>query len=566
MSHTCEPPKLGSMPAIKRQYHHIVCSKDSSYSRTVWNLSQNVDRQIGSGRLGIAPCLTPTMIAYITNRGGPLVGIEALGLQGLPVDRLLLTRETQDQLADLAGNAMSTTVVGSAMVLALIISVPILEKSLEDAGGGNAGPMDVDVETVTGRPLYTSSLDDRISGLEQLQNHPLELAGNSDLSWSEFLKVSMEAKRWCRCEGRSTVSDRTMRQCFDCGSTACVKCGQRPEHSYKPVTFENPRPQPFRFSEEAKKLLPMALTFKNVPNDETLSSIRKSSGAGDIQFNLWKAWKEAVFLAMSMQLSFVDLKRQEIWVAVYESPYARLELHINHTQPQWRLFALPDPLLSANDPVRDMLSAPVARMLCQDEPLKGQWEYAIPGKTAVKLVIRGIGEGEDALVDSWEKSLGLTEARFAEKMVWKRIKIDYKDAPSSIPFDRDISGTYQYLPKCGTASNSLHKQVKDASGRDVDFRMPTIFFFLDPTRAREASWDSFVFSSSMRRYEYEETRPIIAKLEPSWRQNDRKITEAECSVNWKWVSARSLSFKVRTSLRSLFPYTYALLDRRSEGC
>ena len=43
---------------------------------------------------------------------GPLVGEELLLLQGIPADDLLLTRESDKQLKDLAGNAMSTTVVG----------------------------------------------------------------------------------------------------------------------------------------------------------------------------------------------------------------------------------------------------------------------------------------------------------------------------------------------------------------------------------------------------------------------------------------------------------------------
>lgn len=46
------------------------------------------------------------MIPYLASRGGPIVGVEALALQGLPIDELLLTRENTDQLADLAGNAM----------------------------------------------------------------------------------------------------------------------------------------------------------------------------------------------------------------------------------------------------------------------------------------------------------------------------------------------------------------------------------------------------------------------------------------------------------------------------
>ena len=114
---------------------------DAAYKTLVWNLSQNVDRTTGSVKPGICPCLTPTMVPFVTNRGGPLIGLEALSLQvtaatactapssslckrglldgsldvvadglrgsvlrqGIPVDDLMLTRQTEDQLADLAG-------------------------------------------------------------------------------------------------------------------------------------------------------------------------------------------------------------------------------------------------------------------------------------------------------------------------------------------------------------------------------------------------------------------------------------------------------------------------------
>ena len=67
---------------------------DSMHKTLVWNLSQNVDRTTGSGAAGICPCLTPSMVPFVTNRGGPLVGVEALSLQGIPVEDLLLTRES----------------------------------------------------------------------------------------------------------------------------------------------------------------------------------------------------------------------------------------------------------------------------------------------------------------------------------------------------------------------------------------------------------------------------------------------------------------------------------------
>ena len=94
---------------------------DSMHKTLVWNLSQNVDRTTGSGAAGICPCLTPSMVPFVTNRGGPLVGVEALSLQGIPVEDLLLTRESEGQMSDLAGNAMTTTVVGACMLSALLL-------------------------------------------------------------------------------------------------------------------------------------------------------------------------------------------------------------------------------------------------------------------------------------------------------------------------------------------------------------------------------------------------------------------------------------------------------------
>lgn len=44
---------------------------------------------------------------------------EMLLLQGIPANDLLLTKETEDNLKDLAGNAMSSTVVGCSILCAL---------------------------------------------------------------------------------------------------------------------------------------------------------------------------------------------------------------------------------------------------------------------------------------------------------------------------------------------------------------------------------------------------------------------------------------------------------------
>jgi len=72
------------------------------------------------------------------------LGLEALSMQGLPIDELLLTRESEDNLRDLAGNAMSSTVVGTAIIAALIVGAQYLEPGTGDV----ETKMDIDEERI----------------------------------------------------------------------------------------------------------------------------------------------------------------------------------------------------------------------------------------------------------------------------------------------------------------------------------------------------------------------------------------------------------------------------------
>jgi len=64
-------------------------------------------------------------------------------MQGLPIDELLLTRESEDNLRDLAGNAMSSTVVGACVIAALIVGTNYIERGSEE----EKERMDVDEES-----------------------------------------------------------------------------------------------------------------------------------------------------------------------------------------------------------------------------------------------------------------------------------------------------------------------------------------------------------------------------------------------------------------------------------
>jgi hypothetical protein len=496
------------------------------------------------------------MIPYVTNRGGPLVGYESLGLQGLPVDRLLLTRETQDQLADLAGNAMSTTVVGSCIIRALTLGIDLIKKQsvkLKEVLGSET--MEIDNTSETARPAYTEDLDTRISGRSALVVHPLDFSPQGNFSLEKLLAEAKATRRLCICEGRDSVTDRTIRECTDCGSTSCVKCGIRPEHSYVEMKLGSGRPHPRDFGDKAKNALPMVLRF----DPQTTESLEghRTQAKGTVDDENWKYWRNAIVAATGSELHFVELKRQDVWVAVWESPVARLEFHLYPKLPEWRLFALPDPLLPANSPLRTLLSRPVARLFCKDHVLGGQWQYAIPAKSTVNLVIAGIrpeGGDDDGLVDSWEKSLGLTTKELKDKQVWKQLSVTLENPTSTDRFDRDVQGTYLYLPKCGTASASLHKQIKDVNGNPPSSEKPDLFFFLDPTRCREPSWDPFVFSTSKHRLKFKEYRPVVASLDPSWRQSDAVNTKIKCYIAFEWVAAPELVCRVCVSENSSRPF------------
>jgi hypothetical protein len=98
----------------------LLCYMLTSASR-VLQLSQNVDRDTDTQKFGITGCVTPTGIPFLTYRGRPVTGLESLVQQGLPLDEILITRESQSDLQDLAGNAMSTTVIGAAMLATICV-------------------------------------------------------------------------------------------------------------------------------------------------------------------------------------------------------------------------------------------------------------------------------------------------------------------------------------------------------------------------------------------------------------------------------------------------------------
>ena len=465
-----------------------------------------------------------------------MVGLEALSMQGLPVDKLLLTRESEDQLADLAGNAMSTTVVGACILAALVTGKQLLKagndsRTYELKHSGQVAEldeesMDIDMTLESGAPECS------IVGEEHLLKKPLDLSITKTCSFPDLLVNAERSKRLCSCEGRNDMTIRPLFRCNDCGSSFCKKCGGRPEHNPELIDTVNfPRLHPSEFSKQLKSTLPMCISLNNI-NQELLDSL-KGSEKITIPESRWSNWSAAVLRASTSELRFVELKRQEIWSAIYRSPTGLLELSLHPQQPEWRLYAVPQADEPANAEIRQILQSPVGRLSCSDDLLKGRWQFALPYMSTMQIKV----QGESELVPSWEARLGLVGEEFKNKLVHSKVKITV--SRNDIPqLDRDISGTYTLFDKCGTANGALHKKVEDNT------TLAPLFMFFDPHRTNDSE-DCFVFSISTRRLEYQECRPIVCKLDPSWRQSSTDEEETvTCHLPFKWTSSNAVTLEV----------------------
>lgn len=76
----------------------------------------------GSSRQGDAPCVTPLGILWVYQRWRWMIGLEKLALQGFPVDDLDLDQLCENEVAALAGNAMTVPMIGAFMLMVLALT------------------------------------------------------------------------------------------------------------------------------------------------------------------------------------------------------------------------------------------------------------------------------------------------------------------------------------------------------------------------------------------------------------------------------------------------------------
>lgn len=450
-----------------------------------------MDRELDQRASGVSGCLTPRGQHFITSRGGPLLGIEALALQGIPIDKLLLGNDSQRDLHDLAGNAMSSTVVGAAIVSALILGHrallggPMLSLPMEPSG-----------------PISPPVL--------ALQNHdmlrlPFGLTGDDSLSASNIREKAVKSARFCLCEGHTGTKTNDMLRCVKCDNTACIMCGRNPSHVYEPIGADllRTRISPMTFEKELKTKLPMRLQLNNL-RTEMFQQFRPSTIPEETE-KIWGEFLQVVQCGFGDELKFQSLTRQKRWTVYYQGTCSFLILTCSSIGLLWELYCIPPETEPSNSPLRQILAHPVARMTPRGEAiLNGTWSVSSPISSRFDLSIQGVGER----IDSLAAKSGLRHPKFRTSKVYGCINVSSSDADIE-QLQADIRGDYELLQNCGAAGGSLHRRLGSTDERPI-------YLFLDPTEIGPHPLDSWVFAFEHERLDFGQNRNTIAQIRPNW--------------------------------------------------
>ena len=495
---------------------------DTMFKTRIWNLSQNIYRDEDAQPFGISGCITPSGIFFISDSCRAMTAEESLKLQGLPLDKISFTTESPAEMQDLAGNAMSTTVVGSAILSALIAGCGALHKEHEN------------------------------SNISKPESHQLELACTdtndvlfhfdvAHLSPLELIEKAGQATRRCFCEGSMGTAEKPIQQCVDCYHTTCIVCGGNPIHNYRPSrTLTLNRVIPAVFEGHLRSGLPLRLRFTELDRiTATFNSMAK----------IREAYRTAVIASVSHDYTFDLTRRTHCWTASYRATHAHLDLVIYDNYAEWRLFAHPAKEIPCNDELRWMLDQPIATAdMCEESSFGKNWNWRVPNTASTPLHIIGSG----SKIASWWCRNGMPD--FSDHFVWEFL--DLKVAPEAPTLARDVCGRYQYLPRCGKACSSLFKRI------DAKDEKP-LYLFLDPTRTGLAKDDCFVFSRHKDLIEYDELRPIIGRIETGWApwSKNGKLVNTRLFIDNSWTTvAKSRLQPVEPKLRILTPKDSMIME------
>ena len=508
-----------------------VISRDPLHHSFVWDLSQNVTRtQYRTATVGVSGCVTPGGELFLPHRGRTLMGYEKLLLQGIPFSRLRLGHESEVQISDLAGNAMSVSVISATLLAALC--APELRRQQNKINSMEFHNLLIDYHTAkmscqaqnvkkeeakqrqkmakiydTMRK-HTSSL---LKNFRLSQKHDEtggrvipergDLYGRLDIDVSngsftntlralvhDFAEESYRSSVLCTCESSGVKTKEAMiLECIDCGLSICHQCSDRHQiesHNLRADVQGNVnRPEPHVFENRLRCVVP--------------SLLRLGQGWGDAVVDA-----EGLELAYGFQLQQID-RRRGFWELVYGAwedfgsgrQVAEIRVRLGRTGTLYRLGAVAylrcfAPSIRHHEPYRGNLGFH-ARLIVDGSTENASWEILSPEKSRAKLRLAGrgwspshrvqVGLTDDAC-DSFEKHN--VKSAFIPKMQSRNSLTTYNEKWKQWPSEIEVSGsslvdgTYRRLTCRHTLVHSALWR-RDSSGEK-----PVLYILIRPDIVR----------------------------------------------------------------------------------
>lgn len=474
---------------------------DAAYKAQILDCSQNVDRVNMGQPFGGTGCLTPCAIPVLTLEARPITGSEALKLQGMPIENFDMSIETQSQLQDLAGNAMSTTVVGAAILAAL--SCVAIYDAEHDKGWLKGklflkGDFD-DAEHKDRNSFHT--VDGGIDPSKFQSLDDLVLSAHTVGNVSEILLLGEKTRRRCVCQHILAYSSMDIFICEVCGASLCKSCKGNPEHrmTKSPSSFSDIGSLSFANAEDAlRRYFPSVLPMLS-HSQEMTSGIVKSLQASTYTSPQRMALADAVVAGLcdtTYELAFIEITdATRIEYVSKDSFILRVMIEKDHLV--WYLYLDQWSGAAQNIGVDQKTSQPIARATVGADapsqfPAPDAWDLWIPRSVTFNLEFR-VGDSRELQLES----VG-DVTRIQDLAARREIK--------------DLEGSkWTYHPECGFPERALW--VCDDSS-------PRLYMFLHVNPIGAAAHDRFVISSvnrEMGRAPQAESRPVLLQLRPSHR-------------------------------------------------
>ncbi|KAF8853068.1 hypothetical protein BDZ45DRAFT_748912 [Acephala macrosclerotiorum] len=476
---------------------------DDRYYSRILELSQNVYRVIDVTKNGLIGCCMPSNLLWSTVEGRRITGLEALMFQATPVHLADYNNMSEALLHDLAGNAMTSTVVTAFALAALIEFGSMLKMS-------NRSPK-------VPEPKAQSEFE----GADSLVSGGVFPSHYYPISFANITQKAALTCRLCYCESQTEISSRTIRQCKTCKQTACTKCGVEPEHNYDNMSqsFLDSRQNPVEFEKVIRGSIPNEIDLSNwlsVDLEQLRAALER---AQPTQFSAedWSSTILAIEKALKSRVFLRNIRRTWCWELTFDSADAKVKLSISKDNVEWLVYAnVPDePLGSVKG--KHLRRFPLARMQPKgSDILHGQWSFWIPEARHFAATIISHGE----LIETFQCQRGLLQG--VNTTVYSKMGVAL-DEPRDIRYlPHAIEGDYNAVPACGQSFNSFHV-LQSTVGEDH----PVALFRDVPLREGEPSNSRFVISKQFERLDYGEYRTSAAEVfhfnQPVVRVNDDAI-------------------------------------------